>query len=88
MGLAPRLSATWASMKLDGGIVSSRGRMFRFVAAVLLFCLLAYMVLWLPLSLLFRASHARPSSQNQWMLVEPGEEQVLPLQMFQNLWDI
>jgi hypothetical protein len=61
-------------MKLDGGIVSSRGRMFRFVAVVLLFCLLAYMVLWLPLSLLFGASNGRPSSQHQWMIVEPGEE--------------
>ncbi|PMD66107.1 uncharacterized protein K444DRAFT_640065 [Hyaloscypha bicolor E] len=48
--------------------------MFRFVAVVLLFCLLAYMVLWLPLSLLFGASNGRPSSQHQWMIVEPGED--------------
>jgi hypothetical protein len=61
-------------MKLDGGIVSSRGRMFRFVAAVFLSCLLAYMVLWLPLSLLLGVSNGRPSYQHQWMIVEPGEE--------------
>jgi hypothetical protein len=65
-------------MKLDKDLVSSRGRIFRAVVTILLFCLLAYMLLWLPLFLLSGASNGLTSHQHQLVIVEPREELVLP----------
>ena len=47
MALTAGLSTSWASMKLDKSVPSSRGKVFRGVVSILFFVFLAYVLLWL-----------------------------------------
>jgi hypothetical protein len=72
MGLVPRLSTSWATMKLDKSFPSSRASFVRAAFGMLFFGLLAYL-LWLPIFYLFSAFH-RVIPHHQSLVIEPGEE--------------
>ncbi|PMD45006.1 hypothetical protein L207DRAFT_629537 [Hyaloscypha variabilis F] len=76
MALAPRVSTSWISMKLDKIVVTSRGPIFRAVVAILVFVPLAYVLLWVPILHFFGASNSASSPRQQYMIVEAGEDAI------------
>lgn len=73
MGLVPRLSTSWVSMKLDKSLVSARVSILRAIVAILTFSVVVYL-LWLPIFYLFGAFHDLVSHRSQPVIIEPGEE--------------
>jgi hypothetical protein len=72
MGLASRLSTSWATMKLDKSFLSSRASFVLAALGMLFFGLLAYL-LWLPIFYLFSAFHLVLPHRRS-LVIEPGEE--------------
>lgn len=76
MGLAPRISTSWASLKIENSLGSPRASAIRTILALLAGCFITYLLL-LPVFYLFQTI-ANLGSQPQFlpMIHEPGEEQV------------
>ena len=72
MGIAPRASTSWASMRIERSL-SSRGSVLRILVLVLLFSTFAY-IIWLPIFYLFQTFQGASSHQKQPMILEPGDE--------------
>ena len=74
MAFATRISSSWVSMKLDKSFVSFRSTIFRAVITVLVFVLLAYLLLWVPIFHFLGAFNGIPSHRGPTIVVEAGEE--------------
>jgi hypothetical protein len=72
MGISPRLSSSWASIRIEKSF-SSRGSIIHILVLVLFFSALAY-IIWLPFFYLLQTFQDASSPQKQPMILGPGDE--------------